>query len=164
MDISKRCDERWLGDTCDCEFCSRVVSSNPVDVIKTRFMNMKVAKGVELPYKGAVDRQGVENLVIIGSGLAGVHNSNLCSPCQFEACSVQGISSCSISRLRILVTFKLSSLQCEFLAPEINDQKLKDSADCNDSQDCNDSVDLQVCFDFASSNYLARLKVAPLSS
>ncbi|GJU23963.1 hypothetical protein Tco_1162584 [Tanacetum coccineum] len=32
--------------------------------------------------------QGVENLAIIGSGPAGVHNSNLCSPCQFEACSV----------------------------------------------------------------------------
>nr|GEY02439.1 mitochondrial dicarboxylate carrier [Tanacetum cinerariifolium] len=32
-----------------------VVSSNPVDVIKTRFINMKVAKGVELPHKGVVD-------------------------------------------------------------------------------------------------------------
>ncbi|GKC02184.1 F-box domain containing protein, partial [Tanacetum coccineum] len=31
------------------------ILSNPMDVIKTRFMNMKVAKGVEPAYKGAVD-------------------------------------------------------------------------------------------------------------
>ncbi|KAI3508878.1 hypothetical protein L1887_23898 [Cichorium endivia] len=31
------------------------VASNPVDVIKTRVMNMKVEEGVEPPYKGAVD-------------------------------------------------------------------------------------------------------------
>lgn len=31
------------------------VASNPVDVIKTRVMNMKVEKGVAPPYKGAVD-------------------------------------------------------------------------------------------------------------
>lgn len=31
------------------------VASNPVDVIKTRVMNMKVVEGVEPPYKGAVD-------------------------------------------------------------------------------------------------------------
>nr|XP_043615962.1 mitochondrial uncoupling protein 5-like [Erigeron canadensis] len=31
------------------------VASNPVDVIKTRVMNMKVVEGVEPPYKGAID-------------------------------------------------------------------------------------------------------------
>nr|GEV66289.1 mitochondrial dicarboxylate carrier [Tanacetum cinerariifolium] len=31
------------------------VASNPVDVIKTRVMNMKVTEGVEPPYKGAID-------------------------------------------------------------------------------------------------------------
>lgn len=31
------------------------VASNPVDVIKTRVMNMKVEAGGEAPYKGAVD-------------------------------------------------------------------------------------------------------------
>jgi solute carrier family 25 oxoglutarate transporter 11 len=31
------------------------VASNPIDVIKTRVMNMKVEPGVEPPYKGAFD-------------------------------------------------------------------------------------------------------------
>ena len=31
------------------------VASNPVDVIKTRMMNMKVEEGVAPPYKGAID-------------------------------------------------------------------------------------------------------------
>nr|GEV41793.1 ribonuclease H-like domain-containing protein [Tanacetum cinerariifolium] len=31
------------------------ISSNPVDVIKDKVMNMKVVEGVELPYKGVVD-------------------------------------------------------------------------------------------------------------
>ena len=31
------------------------VASNPVDVIKTRVMNMKVEAGKTVPYKGAVD-------------------------------------------------------------------------------------------------------------
>ncbi|KAG2286513.1 hypothetical protein Bca52824_046117 [Brassica carinata] len=31
------------------------VASNPVDVIKTRVMNMKVVAGTAPPYKGAVD-------------------------------------------------------------------------------------------------------------
>nr|GEY52575.1 mitochondrial uncoupling protein 5-like [Tanacetum cinerariifolium] len=46
-----------LGTHVTASFAARfvaAVSSNPVDVIKTRFMNIKVAKGAKLSYKWAV--------------------------------------------------------------------------------------------------------------
>jgi solute carrier family 25 oxoglutarate transporter 11 len=44
-----------IGTHVTASFVAGFVASNPIDVIKTRVMNMKVEPGVEPPYKGALD-------------------------------------------------------------------------------------------------------------